>query len=546
MPRRPAGTTPRPRGRPPKRPPGFDRPEYVPGYHYEQARADRVIRFVETFLVHAKGRWAGQPFRLMQWQKRDIIEPLFGWVDADGNRRYRTAAIFTPKKNGKSTLLSALAIYFLLADGEDGAEIVSAGCDRLQAGIIAREAMALVQKSETLSTELEVVESRNTIVYRRKHSRYYVLSGDNFRSEGINAHAVLFDELHAQRDDRLFRALRYAGAARRQPLLISISTAGFDRRPGAIWWEQWQYAERIQADPSIDPTFFGKIYAAPEQADAKSYLDPELWRTANPSLGETITEESFRADAVEAFAKPASLNSWLRYRLNVPTQADTRWFHPDAVAACMAAPPESLAGRDCWAGLDLASTRDLTAFVTVFPNSDDTIDVDARFFLPRSAAADRELRDHVPYMQWLKEGWITGTEGDICDYNAVRAFIRDYGENHRIQTIAADRWNAASTMTDLTADGFNIVGFPQNFGSLSAPSKLLETLIVGKRIRFVSPVLQWMFGNVTVVSDSNENIRPSKDKSSEKIDGIVALVMALAVQSTAQRPPDQSWDIVLI
>jgi phage terminase large subunit-like protein len=533
------------RGRPPKnRPAGYDRPEYVPGFIFDQRKADRVCKFIETFCIHSKGQWAGEPFRLMDWQRHDILEPLFGWVDPEGRRRYRTAAIFTPKKQGKSTLLSALALFFLFADGEPGAEVYSAAADRFQAGIIARECFALAKGSPYLSRNLEVVESRNTIIHRQSFSRYSVLSGDNFRAEGINASAILFDELHAQRDRRLFDALRYAGAARRQSLLISISTAGFDRGPNAIWWDQWQYAERVQADPETDPTFFGKVYAAPEQADPEKYFDPKLWKQANPSLGITVSEESFAADAAEARSRPAALNSWLRYRMNVPTQSDVRWFSPETWALGNIPPPVPLAGRPCYLGLDLASTYDITALVALFPSDDGTFDVDCRFFIPRKNAAERELKDRIPYAQWLREGWIIGTDGDICDYGVVLQHIREYAAEHRVLGLAADRWNAAATMTQIQGDGTEVYGFSQSFGSLSAPSKLLETLVVGQKIRMVSPVLAWMAGNVAVQEDSNGNIRPSKKASREKIDGIVALVMALGLHSTAQVKAADSWELI--
>jgi phage terminase large subunit-like protein len=528
------------------RPVGYDRPDYVPGFVFDQRKADRVIRFIQTFCIHSKGQWAGQPFQLMEWQKRDILEPLFGWVDPEGRRRYRTAAIFTPKKQGKSTLLSALALYFLFADGEPGAEVYSAAADRFQAGIIARECFALAKSSPFLSKNLEVVESRNTIIHRQSFSRYSVLSGDNFRAEGINASAILFDELHAQRDRRLFDALRYAGAARRQSCLISISTAGFDRSPNAIWWDQWTYAERVAADPGVDPTFFGKIYAAPEQADPEKYFDRKLWHKANPSLGITVSEESFAADAAEARARPAALNSWLRYRLNVPTQSDVRWFSPEVWAEGDKPPPVPLAGRKCWLGLDLASTYDITALVAVFPSEDGTFDVDCRFFIPRKNAAERELRDRIPYAQWLREGWIIGTDGDICDYGVVREHIREYAAEHQVMGLAADRWNAAATMTQVQGDGVEVYGYSQGFGSMAAPSRLLENLVVGRKLRHRSPVLSWMAANVAVQEDANGNIRPSKKASTEKIDGIVALCMALGLHSSAQVTASQSWEIVEI
>jgi phage terminase large subunit-like protein len=230
--------------------------------------------------------------------------------------------------------------------------------------------------------------------------------------------------------------------------------------------------------------------------------------------------------------------------MNVPTQSDVRWFSPETWALGNIPPPVPLAGRPCYLGLDLASTYDITALVALFPSDDGTFDVDCRFFIPRKNAAERELKDRIPYAQWLREGWIIGTDGDICDYGVVLQHIREYAAEHRVLGLAADRWNAAATMTQIQGDGTEVYGFSQSFGSLSAPSKLLETLVVGQKIRMVSPVLAWMAGNVAVQEDSNGNIRPSKKASREKIDGIVALVMALGLHSTAQVKAADSWELI--
>ncbi len=218
------------------------------------------MRFFETVLRHSKGQTAGQHFSLLPWQK-DIFRELFGRLKPDNTRQYRVGYIEVPKKNGKSTLLAGLALYGLVADGEPGAEIYGAACDREQAGIIYREAASMVRSSPALSKVLEVIDSRKTIVHKASNSFYRVLSADAFRAEGLNIHMLLFDELHAQRDRRLWDALRYGGAARRQPLILSITTAGeLDRH--ALWWEQRTYAERCVADPTLDPSFFGCVFKA--------------------------------------------------------------------------------------------------------------------------------------------------------------------------------------------------------------------------------------------------------------------------------------------
>jgi phage terminase large subunit-like protein len=271
-----------------------------------------VRRFFEEILRHSKGQKAGQPFLLLEWQRK-MLSDVFGRVKPDGTRQYRTAYIELPKKQGKSTTLAGVALYGLVCDNEPGAEIYGAASDREQAGIIYREAASMVRASPSLSKRLEVIDSRKTIVDRQTNSFYRVLSADAFRAEGLNIHMLLFDELHAQRDRRLWDALRYGGAARRQPLILSITTAGYDRR--SICWEQHSYAEKCIADPAYDPTFYGCIYAAPPDcATDGSWKDPKVWRQANPSLGETITLESFAADAREAEQSPTKLNSFLRYR----------------------------------------------------------------------------------------------------------------------------------------------------------------------------------------------------------------------------------------
>jgi len=483
--------------------------------------------------------------QLMEWQKRDIIEPLFGWVDDAGHRRYRTAAIFTPKKQGKSTLLAALALYFLVADGEPGCEVYGCATDRQSAGIIYREAAAIVRASPALSAVIEIIDSRNTLLHRASGSRYTVLSSDSSRAEGVNAHAVLADEIHAMKDRRLLDALRYAGAARTQPMLIGISTAGYERGK-SVAWEWWQDAERVTADPKSSPTFFGKIYAAPQQDDVRDYFKPAVWRAANPSLGTTVSLASFKAEADEARTTPSKLSAWLRYRLNVWTTSDVRFFSPDAWAACGVDPPEPLEGRECYAGLDLASTRDLTSVAFVFPDGAGGYDVDPYFFIPADTAAERALKDRVPYLDWIRDGWIIPTEGNRCDYGVVEAFIAEYAERHRLVKLAGDRFNAASTFTKLQQAGITVEGFSQSLGSMSAPTKLLDTLVAAGTFRHRNhPVLSWCANNVAVRSDPQGNIAPCKQRSTEKIDGIVAAIMALGLASTSAMAA-ASWDIMEI
>ena len=506
-----------------------------------EAKYQRVKAFFETVLRHSKGEHAGKPFLLLPWQQ-EVFRNLFGVLNAEGRRQHRVSYIEVPKKNGKSTLLAGIALYMLGWDGEPGAEIYGAAADREQAGIIYREAASMVRASPSLSKVLEVIDSRKTILHRGSGSFYRVLSADAFRAEGLNIHCLLFDELHSQRDRRLWDALRYGGASRRQPLLLSISTAGFDRK--SLAWEQRCYAERCIADPATDPAFYGCIHAADLKDDWKK---PKTWRKANPSLGQTITEESFAADAREADQSPSKLNAFLRYRLNVWTTQDVRWISPDAWARNGGALRGDLEKREWFAGLDLASTYDLSAFVMVSQDVDKTYDVFPVFWVPKANAAERTTRDKIDYVGWIRDGFVRATEGNVTDYDVIRQDIVALSQQYNIKAIGVDRWNSTQLTTQLQGDGINVVGFSQAMSSMSSPSKFLENLVISEKLRHAGhPVLAWNAANVAAPPDHNGNIRPSKLHSTERIDGIAALVMALGVQSSVPATVEQNWDIQVI
>jgi len=506
-----------------------------------RAAYQRVARFFEQILRHSKGQQAGQAFTLLPWQHY-VLSELFGRLNPDGTRQRRVGYIELPKKNGKSTTLAGIGLYMLLADKEPGAEVYGAASDREQAGIIYREAASMVRASTSLSRALKVIDSRKTIVHNRSGSFYRVLSADAFRAEGLNIHALLFDELHAQRDRRLWDALRYGGAARRQPLLLSITTAGYDRK--SICFEQHAYAERCIADPKLDPAFFGCIFAASPEDDWK---DPATWHKANPSLGHTITEKSFRADAREAEQSPSKLNAFLRYRLNRWTTQDVRWLSPDAWAKCGKPLDADLAKREWFAGLDLATTYDLSALVMVSQASDGTFDVLPFFWVPQGNAAERTQRDRVDYLGWIRDGFIRSTDGNVTDYDVIRRDILELSKQYNLRQIGIDRWNATQLATQLQGDGVEVVGFGQGYGSMSSPAKQLENLVLAERIRHAGhPVLSWMASNVAIQSDHAGNIKPSKARSTERVDGIVSLVMALGMHATATAKPEQSWDLTVL
>lgn len=515
-------------------------------YYFDDDDAAHAVKFFRDYLHHSKGKWAGKPFELLEWQRVDIVEELFGWKrTSDDKRRFRVAYIEVPKKNGKSTLLSGIGLYLLTADGEPGAEVYSCAADRNQASIIYREASECVRRSPQLAKRLEVVESRKTITYLRTSSFYRVLSADGFRAEGLNIHGLLFDELHAQRDRRLWDALRYGGAAREQPLLCSITTAGYDRN--SICWEQRAYAERVLADWTVDPTFFAYIRSATLQDDWRS---PETWRKANPSFGITINEDDFAAEAREAELSTSKLNSFLRYRLNVWTQQDTRWIKPELWTSCNAGPAESLDGKPCFVGLDLAWSQDTSALVAVFPDADGGVDVLARFYIPGDLLEERERRDRFAYSQYVRDGHIVATPGNVTDYDFIRRDVEDFCQRYAVRMVAVDPYNATHLSTQLDGVGIPVKRYPQGFAGMNAPSRLLENLLANGKLRHGgNPVLAWQANNVAVRQNAEGLIRPLKPKqnSSERVDGIIALVMALGAWSVEeQKPPPPEPQIILI
>lgn len=511
-------------------------------YYFEPKKAVHAIEFFEGWLRHSKGRFAGKQFLLLPWQQAMIAE-LFGWLRvADGLRRFRVAYVSTAKKQGKSTLLAGIGLYLLVADGENGAEIYGAAADREQASLVYREAAAMVRASPQLSQQLEVIDSRRTIAFRREASFYRVLSADAFRAEGLNIHALLFDELHAQKDRRLWDALRYGGAARDQPLLCSITTAGYDRR--GICYEQYQYAKAVAMNWKHDPTFFSCIHEMEPEADWK---DPDVWPQANPSWNVTIKADDFAQDAKEAEQSPTKLNSFLRYRLNAWTTSDVRWLSPETWQQGSGT-LRHFGTRPVYAGLDLATTYDLTAMVLVCPDEDGSIDVLPFFWIPKDNAVARVERDKVPYLDWIRDGHIRATEGNVTDYTMLHRDITDICKQYGVRQLAIDlKFNGQMIANLLQGDGLDVRGWPQGGRAMSAPAKALENLITNGKIRHADhPVLTWCAQNVSVHEDRYGNIYPSKSKSTERIDGIVAMCQAIGLWTTNNEKPVAQPGILII
>jgi phage terminase large subunit-like protein len=491
-------------------------------YRFSVAAARRILLFVEKYATHGKGELAGQPIALERWQKLYLVR-LFGWRRGNGTRRYRKSFLAIGRKNGKTTLVAILALYLTCYDDEPGAEVYSAAGDREQARLMFDVARDMVRQSPELSKRMETF--RNSITY--KNSSYKVASADAKLKHGTSPHGVLFDELHVQPSDDLYEAFATGMGARRQPLMVMITTAGvFD--PESLCWREWQYARKVLDGVIADDEYLPVIYeAGPEDP----WDDPAVWAKANPNLGVSIKLEYLEAECRKAKEDPSYENTFRRLYLNQWTQQTTRWMQMERWDACNAPVDlEALKGERCYVGMDLSATVDVTALVLVFPRPDGTYDVVPRFWIPSESMDLRVRRDRVPYDVWEKHGLVTATDGNAVDHEAVRQAVLELATIYKIEQVAFDPWNAHKLVVELMQDGLPMVECRQGFITLSAPTKDLMTKVIEKRMRHGGhAVLRWMASNVESKDDEKGNIRLVKPKRNGpgKIDGIQALVMAL-------------------
>lgn len=491
---------------------------------YDKEIADKAVGWFERYLKHTKGRWAGVPFKLLAWQANEIIRPLFGTVKKNGYRQYNTVYCEVSKKNGKSELAAGLALRLLFADHEPMAEIYGAAADRDQASIVFEVAAKMVEMNPILGRRCKVLHSTKRIIHNNG-SFYRVLSADAYTKHGFNIHGVIFDELHAQPNRDLWDVLTEgAGDARTQPIIFAITTAGYDRT--SICWEVHEYARKVKEGIIEDPTFLPIIYGADEEDDWRS---PETWDKANPSLGVTIDVEKLENACRQAENNPAKENTFRRLRLNQWTRQETRYMPMTAWdASAGVVYEEDLIGETAYAGLDLATTTDIASYVLVFPDSDGCYDVLPRFFIPKEGLDNRATRDRQMLEQWVDQGLIEATPGQVIDYGFIRKRFEEDADKFYVKEIAFDRWGATQIVQDLEDAGFTVIQFGQGYASMNSPTRELLNLVLLKRMRHGNhPVLRWMADNVVVKTDPAGFIKPDKSKSTEKIDGIVALIMGL-------------------
>lgn len=493
------------------------------GIQFDEAAAKVVIAFF-GLLKHSKGEWGGRPVVLEPWQQW-VVAMLFGWKRADGTRRFRTAYLEVARKNGKTTLAAGLGLYMMVADGEPGAEVYAAATKLNQARICHSEATRMVSQSQVLSKRISPF--KDNLSNLASFSKFEPLGRDSDTLDGLNPHGVLADELHAWHGRGLWDILETAVGARRQPLMLAITTAGVDRT--SLCYQFHEYTKKILDGLVEDDSFFGAIYSLDEQDD---WEKEENWVKANPNLGVSKKLDTMKQEAKRAKEMPSSLSSFLRLQLSMWSQATKRWMNPEKWRACNLGPIDeaTLTGRPCYSGLDLASRVDLAALVHVFPpvGDDDPYLIVPRFFIPEEAIEERTKRDRVPYAAWLRAGLVFATPGNVIDYDFIHATLDDDSSVFDLREVAYDRWGAVALVNELMDDGYTMVEFGQGFASMSSPTKELEAMVLSQKINHGgNAVLSWMMDNVVVRVNPAGDIKPDKERSREKIDGVVSMVMGL-------------------
>lgn len=545
--------------RPPDCPPLIKTPEPrdVPGARFDPARVDKVIAAFRQ-LRHTKGRrFAGQRFDPESWQVAYLLAPVFGWVhrspDSGNWVRIITIAYFEmPRKNGKTTIVGGIGLYLTAADGEFGAQVVAAATTRDQAGFVFEPVRQLVNKSPGLKRHMRALKHR--ITHPASGSYFQPIANAGDAQHGADIHGGLVDELHLHKVMDLIEALETGTGSREQPLIVYITTADAGKRH-TPYDSKRSLIEKLARTVLKRPTTYGVVFAAekPEYHEGKLVKgdDPfaeATWKKANPGYGISPTRRSMVEAAEKAKDSPAELASFLRLHLGIRTKQETRYLDVDQWDMNASIVDLSrLQGRECWAGLDLGSTSDLCALVWVFPTDDGAFDVLLRCWAPEDSIEALDARTASAASVWVKQGWLTTTPGDVTDYDFIKAQIGRDRDEFLVQEIAYDRWNATQIVNDLTTDGAPMITFGQGFASMSAPTKDLQRLIkVGARadehgapvkpmIRHGgNPLLRWMVDNFAVAMDPAGNVKPDKKNAGDKIDGVVALIMALA-RATAAR-----------
>ncbi len=495
------------------------------GWYFDKKAAMRAIHFIEK-LKHTKGEWAGQRFRLEPWQQF-VLWNIFGWKNADGTRRFRYAYIEIARKNGKTALSAGIGLYMLFADGESRPEVYSAATVKDQAKICFSDAVEIVKATDLKNY---LTPYRNSIVYELKGGTMKPLSSDYGTHDGLNPSCGIIDEFHAHKDSGMFDVIKSAFGARRQPLMFIITTAGFNKS-GACY----AYREnviKVLRGVNEDDSLFGIIYTLDDKSE---WEDPKMWIKANPNLGVSLSADYLADQVKDAKNRPEAVRNVMTKNVDLWVDAERTWILDDVWLKCIGTTdPADLKGCACWGGLDLSNVSDITAYVLLF-HKNDRFQLLPHFWIPEEKMLEKIRKENINYDKWAAEGYVTVTPGNVIDYDFVKADILRIVADYDLRISAYDRWNSSQTIIDLQNEGMECNPFGQGYGSMSAPTKEFEKLVLtGKIEHFGNPVLRWMLASTLVKTDPAGNIKPDKEKSTQKIDGIVASIMALGEWMTAQ------------
>lgn len=527
-------------------------PTTVPGARFDPERVDRVLA-VFALLRHTQGKWAGAPLIPAPWQVAYILAPVFGWVrkndDGDYMRMIRRVYVDIPRKNGKTTTAGGIATYLLAADGEAGAQVYAVAYGKDQARFCFDPVKAMAEKSPALSPYVKCLTNR--IVHQPSSSYFAVVSRVADLMHGANIHGAIIDELHVHKTPELVETVETGTGSRTQPLVMIITTAD-DGRQSTIYARRRNYVERVARRAIKDPTFYGVVWAA--EADDDPFSE-STWRKANPGYGVSPSREYLEAASNEAKLSPADLAKFLRLHLGLRTKQDVRYFDMgqwDRNASIV--DPETLNGRECYGGLDLAATADLCALCWDFPDGSGGHDALWRLWAPEAAYDSLNRRTQGDAAVWVRDGRLTLTPGDVADYDYIREAINADREKYDVREIAYDPWNASQLVNDLTGDDAPMVTMRQGFAHMSGPTKELLRLIgegTAEHPRYRhggNPAIRWQVDNFAVEMDAEGNVKPSKRNAGDKIDGIVAAIMALsrATQSNGERSVYEDRDVLIL
>lgn len=505
---------------------------------FDESKADRAVRFIEN-LKHTKGKFAGKPFILEPWQKK-IIRDVYGTVKEDGTRQYKYVYLEVPKKNGKSEMVAATALYHTFADREPSGEVYGCASEKKQASIVFNVAVKMIDQCPPLAKRAKITRSQKIITDKITGSTYQVVSSDAYSKHGYNSSAIIFDELHAQPNRDLWDVMTFgAGDAREQPIWWIITTAGDDPDRTSVCWEQHEYAQGVIKGTIVDPTWYAVIYGY----DGDDIYNEENWYKANPSLGVTISLQSVREAATAAKAKPADerLFRWLRLNQWITTKL-TAWLELDLFTATEGAwSLDELIGCDCFIGLDLSSTTDLTAACYIFPPQREFTDwrVFWKAWIPEANMQERIKRDKVPYDEWVAGGFVTPTEGNVIDYTRIRTEIVESAKVYNVQELVSDPAMATMLLRELEDEGITCTPLAQTYTNLTDPMNVIEEKLGNATMTHeVNPLAAWCFGNTSVSQNGQgykKYVKQTKGAGvirTKRIDPTAAWVIAMARAKT--------------